>query len=67
MSLITCTSKCKYQQDGYCGLERAGSTGLPCAQDPCVNFMPQQFDLLHVQPLQNGAERFTDVFDPNQL
>lgn len=41
MSLIACTSDCVYQQDGYCGLERAVSFGLPSDDETCVNFVPR--------------------------
>lgn len=41
MSLIACTSKCVYQRDGYCGLERALSCGLPNDDETCVNFVPR--------------------------
>ena len=42
VSLIACTSACVYQQDGYCRLERASSCGVPCAESPCVNFVPRR-------------------------
>ena len=42
MSLITCTSDCVYQQDGYCGLARAGSCGVPDAAESCVNYIPRR-------------------------
>ena len=42
VSLIACTSACVYQQDGYCRLERASSYGVPCAESPCVNFVPRR-------------------------
>ena len=42
VSLIACTSACVYQQDGYCTLERASSCGVPCAESPCVNFVPRR-------------------------
>lgn len=42
MSLIACTSKCVYEQDGYCSLKRVASKGMPCETDPCVNFVPRK-------------------------
>ncbi|SMC50465.1 hypothetical protein SAMN02745168_1281 [Papillibacter cinnamivorans DSM 12816] len=40
MSLIACTSHCVYQQDGFCSLERAASSGEPSGDNACVNFVP---------------------------
>ena len=62
LSLIACTSNCVYQQDGYCSLERAVSGGLPCPEDPCVNFIPRR-----ASALQNSAERLPDIADRNDL
>lgn len=62
MSLIACTSNCVYQQDGYCSLVRAGSTGAPCAEDPCVNFVPRSSTAS-----QHRAERFPDISDADEL
>lgn len=42
MSLIPCTSNCMYQEDGYCTLERAASSGAPCGVKDCVHFLPKQ-------------------------
>ena len=39
---IAAQAKCVYQQDGYCRLERASSCGVPCAESPCVNFVPRR-------------------------
>lgn len=61
VSLIVCTSECLYQLDGYCSLERAVSGGVPCEENPCVNFVPKR------TVLQNSSQRFTDISDPDQL
>ncbi len=39
MSLITCVSRCVYQEDGYCRLEQAASAG-PSVEDGCVYCVP---------------------------
>lgn len=62
LSLIACTSDCVYQQDGYCALVRAGSTGAPCDRDPCINFVPRRSTAS-----QHGRERFPNISDTNQL
>lgn len=59
MSLIICTDPCVYQKDGYCSLSRAASSGGP-GQLGCVNFVA-----ISSEPLQQNAQRFTDVGDPN--
>ena len=61
MSLIACTSECVYQQDGYCRLERAGSRGMPCAADPCVNFVPRAGQ----HSSQDGRQRLPDISYPD--
>lgn len=40
MNFIPCTSRCVYQQDGTCGLERASAAGFPSTGDACVHFIP---------------------------
>lgn len=49
MSLIACTDDCVYQQDGYCTLERAASSGLPGPEISCVNFVPRRSSSAAVQ------------------
>lgn len=61
MSLIACTSDCVYQQDGCCRLERAGSRGMPCAADHCVNFVPRA----GYRPSQDGGQRLPDISHPD--
>ncbi|MDR3208092.1 MAG: hypothetical protein LBT60_07155 [Oscillospiraceae bacterium] len=38
LSLITCTSSCVYQQEGYCRLEQAAACGL--TDGDCAHFVP---------------------------
>ena len=59
MSLIGCTSDCLYQNDGYCQLERAMSSGEPNPDHPCVNYVPRA--------LQNGGQGLPDVAHPDEL
>lgn len=59
MSLISCTSDCLYQKDGYCQLERAMSSGEPSSAHPCVNYVSRS--------LQDGGQGLADVADPNEL
>lgn len=59
MSLIPCTGDCLYQRDGYCTLEKAMSSGEPSGAHPCVNYVPRT--------LQDGAQRFLDVADFDEL
>ena len=66
VSLIACTSACVYQQDGYCTLERASSCGVPCAESPCVNFVPRG-TAVQQRRLQKRGQRLTDVADRNEL
>ena len=40
MSLIPCTSRCIYQQDGVCTLDSAAAAGLPALGGACVHFIP---------------------------
>jgi len=43
MSLICCTSRCVYQQEGICTLERAASMGTVQAAkhtSSCMHFIP---------------------------
>lgn len=54
VSLIACTSRCVYQQDGYCALQRAGSCGMPSESEPCVNFVPRRRPD-HVSPSIHAA------------
>jgi len=46
MSLISCTSECLYQDDGYCTLERAASNGGVVssdeAEESCIHFIPRR-------------------------
>ena len=58
MSLIGCTNDCLYQQDGYCQLERAMSSGVVSEESPCVNYVPRS---------QNGHQCFSDVTNPDEL
>ena len=59
MSLIACTDHCVYQKDGYCTLSRANSRGEPCAESPCVNFVPRRSE--------HGGQRLTDIVDADEL
>ena len=65
MSLIACTSACVHQRDGYCSLARADSAGLPCAHDPCVNFLPRP--AAGSRPLQHRTERLPNISDSDKL
>ena len=40
MSLIPCTSRCVYQQEGICTLDSAAAAGLPSLGGACVHFIP---------------------------
>ena len=40
MSLIPCTSKCVYQQDGVCILDSAAAAGVPSLGGACVHLIP---------------------------
>ena len=62
MSLIACTSDCVYQQDGYCALVRAGSTGAPDPHESCVNFVPKR-----PTASQHGRECLPDRSDTDEL
>lgn len=59
MSLISCTSDCLYQKDGYCQLERAMSSGELSGASPCVNYVPKSS--------QDGGQSLTDVVDADKL
>jgi len=39
MSLITCTDACVYQEEGYCRLEQAASSGQMSVSAGCVHFV----------------------------
>ena len=58
MSLIPCTDRCVYQQDGYCTLAKAASCAAPGSTVSCVNFVPKS---------ENGIERLADVVHPDQF
>ena len=58
MSLIGCTNDCLYQQDGYCLLERAMSSGEPSGASPCVNYVPRS---------QDGRQGLSDVAHTDEL
>lgn len=56
MSLISCVNSCVYQEEGYCTLERAASTGQTSEKDPCVHFVPKHMTTKskHPIPLSNS-------------
>lgn len=62
MSLIACTDHCVYQQDGYCTLSLAGSSGRPSKKNPCVNYIPRKDE-----DSDNSTEDLADVADPDEL
>ena len=41
MNLIACSADCKYQQDGYCGLDSPG-TVTNLTHPGCVHYIPKQ-------------------------
>lgn len=53
MSTIACTSRCIYQKDGWCRLERAAPRGEIKAggKEPCIHF---------VEDLQKGSAAESD-------
>lgn len=59
MSLIACLSRCVYQQDGYCALERAASAGAPNNIETCIHYIPC------AESLQNGGQRLANIIDAN--
>ena len=58
MSLIGCTNDCLYQQDGYCLLERAMSSGEASDKVPCVNYVPRS---------QDGGQGLSNVAHTDEL
>ncbi len=40
MNLITCSADCKYQQDGYCGLDVPGAV-TNVTHPGCVHYLPR--------------------------
>lgn len=58
VSLIACTSRCVYQRNGYCRLDKAASCGVPTKQDPCVNFIPRS---------QDGGQCLPDISHTDEL
>ncbi len=59
MSLIACTGDCLYQQDGYCTLQKAMSSGEPSGEHPCINYVPRSS--------QDGGQRLADVTHLDEL
>jgi len=58
MSLIPCTDRCIYQQDGYCALSRAASCASAGSAAGCVNYVPRS---------KNRTERLSDVVHTDEL
>lgn len=58
MNLIPCTDPCLYQQEGYCLLSRAASTGQP--RKDCIHFLPKASS-------QQNRQSLPDVFHRNEL
>jgi hypothetical protein len=42
MSFIHCSSDCTYQQDGYCGLEKAAEITNCVKADGCLHYVPRK-------------------------
>ncbi|MDO4516413.1 MAG: hypothetical protein Q4C76_04655 [Bacillota bacterium] len=57
MSLIPCTDPCIYQQEGYCTLARAASTGEAALLRDCVHYCPIQSSQKHRQGLPDVLHR----------
>ena len=60
MSLIPCTDPCIYQQEGYCALSRAVSSGIPSPSNRCIHYLPRD-------PSEQDRQRIPDVFYRDQL
>lgn len=56
MSLIQCTNDCKFQKDGYCGLEKAGVSAFsdPEFKAGCLYYQP-------IKPLCESLQQSRDV------
>ena len=60
MNLISCTDPCIYQQEGYCTLARAASTGESALLRDCIHYLPRN-------PSQKHCQGLTNVFHRDQL
>lgn len=41
MSYIPCSANCRYQSDGLCGLQHAGSAGVCGERRGCLYYVPR--------------------------
>ena len=41
MSLISCSSDCFYQENGYCNLNQAAAVGVP-SETGCIHYIPKE-------------------------
>lgn len=71
MSLISCVDPCIYQEEGYCTLERAVSTGQISHQKPCIHFIPKHSFTKNKRPMplsnfEPGSKTAPLAFLPNR-
>lgn len=41
MSLISCSSDCYYQENGYCYLDQVAAVGVP-SESGCIHYIPKE-------------------------
>lgn len=65
MTLISCSSDCIYQENGYCNLNQAAAVGVP-SESGCIHYIPKQKPKYKI-PVKKNDQAHGDITNLHRI